>query len=122
MVETPELDRQHAVMSDAHVLSEFYDWLQSQGVHLMRWRTDLPDERRCTTLACNEGKIYNRRKHAVEDCSSCDGTGWRTITVEGWVHDGRSPQQLLADYFKIDLDKIEAERRALLADIRTQNG
>lgn len=34
-----------------------------------------------------------------------------------YMLDGRSPEQLMADYFGIDLTKIEAERRAILATL-----
>jgi len=30
-------------------------------------------------------------------------------------------QKILAEYFKIDLDKVEEERRAVLDDIRRRN-
>lgn len=84
--ETPELDRQLAVLKDkrspSNVLTEFYDWLCSQGYHIAQ---------------------YAERE------------GYRDQMLEPV---GKSPEQLLADFFGIDRDKIEAERRAILEHLR----
>lgn len=37
---------------------------------------------------------------------------------EGWVPVGRDAEQLIADYYEIDLKKVEKERRAILAHVR----
>lgn len=46
--------------------------------------------------------------------------------TDGWgspryMPDPRQPEQLMADFFGIDLNKIEAERRAILDHIRSVN-
>ncbi len=37
-----------------------------------------------------------------------------------WTPTGKSTQQVLAQYFKIDLDKIEKEKRAMLDELRSR--
>lgn len=108
---TPELDKRSEIIKDGHsqAIGEFLDWLQQQGLSLMRYRTDLTDERPCSRC---DGE--NR------ECPRCNGSRFIEITVSGWTSDGRSVEQLLADYFEIDLTKIEEERRALLDHIRTE--
>jgi len=56
-----------------------------------------------------------------------DEKGW---VLAEWTQDGMRndylkpvyfrPDQLFADFFGIDLDKIESERRAILEELRTQ--
>lgn len=39
---------------------------------------------------------------------------------EVWMHKRKSHEEMLADYFEIDLDKVEEERREILESL--QNG
>lgn len=39
-----------------------------------------------------------------------------------YIPDGRSIQQILADYFEIDLNKLDDEKRAMLNELRKANG
>lgn len=85
-VKTPELNRLAEVSVTSTTIGEFIDWLHNdQKLRLCEWREEV------------------RRGHD------------RDYAPEGFYEDSRSIEQLLADYFKIDLKKIEAERRALLA-------
>ncbi|HEY2086620.1 MAG TPA: hypothetical protein VGH54_11435 [Mycobacterium sp.] len=43
------------------------------------------------------------------------------VTTRGWVHEQRGTERLLADWSGIDLRKIKAEKRQMLASIRTAN-
>ena len=91
MPHTPELEKQAEVVRSgkAEIVQEFYDWLhEEKGWVLARW---VP----------------------VEERSTGDGIyGEQPVPV--YVQ----PEQLMADFFGIDRDKIETERRAVLDAIR----
>jgi len=135
-VETPELDRRTAIMPQAETLTEFVDWLESEGLRICA----LDKRSACTGMwdpqagrdgvsyHCDDGTLrrdtfYTLRKtdtdRSGETCPKCDGAGWvesgpgeyEPIT-EGW-------ERLFARFFGLDLDKIEAERRALLESLGT---
>jgi hypothetical protein len=112
----PEHDKQAKVIEDAGTIGEFLEWLQSDGTHLMVWRTDMTDMRQCT------GSIYPARDCPGEGCDRCGGEGFYEITgIEMWVDDRRSINALLADFFGIDLTKLNAEKAQMLADIRGES-
>lgn len=50
-------------------------------------------------------------------CCRCGKEREYVIPVRGWVHEQRGTEQLLADWAGIDLVKVEAERRRMLASI-----
>jgi len=128
----PEHDRLAAISDQSQVCGEFLEWLQSEGLHLMRWRTGLTD-----TMACGPGwpsavggghsRQLKLCADGVRRCMRCgkplDEEGTYEVAVEnwvseGWVSEGRSIEQLLAAFFGIDLDKIETEKRQMLARMR----
>jgi hypothetical protein len=150
----PEHDRQALVVEQTQAIGEFLDWLETQGVQLMRYRTDLEDIRP-TDPDCPERKRKHRddpcwptsdsdvgsalyyethclhwhgKARDADDCIQepglccwCEKGREYTITTRGWVHEQRGTLQLLADWAEIDLAKIEAEKRQMLAAIRAAN-
>lgn len=150
----PEHDRQAKVVEQTQAIGEFLDWLESQGVQLMRYREDLEDIRP-TDPDCRERKREYRaepcwptsasdvgsadyydthclhwhgKSRDADDniqepglCCWCEKGHEYTITTRGWVHEQRGIVQLLADWAGIDLKKIEAEKRQMLAAIRSAN-
>jgi hypothetical protein len=51
------------------------------------------------------------------------GSGSRLRVRDGdYYTTHKTPEQLLADFFKIDLDKVENERRALLERVQEDAG
>jgi hypothetical protein len=121
---TPTLEKMAAVRETSQGIGEFLDWLhESQSLHLMAYRTDQIDTRPCPGDGgwlgdpCDDGVMYLGKPNE-RDCTNCDGKGYIEVKVEGWVEDPRSIEQLLADYFEIDLKAVEKERRALLEEIR----
>ena len=90
---TPELDKRKREVLDPglnKVVQDFYDWLtQEKGYVLARY---VPEEERF------EGDgIYGEQPVAVHP----------------------DPEQMMAEFFGIDLAKIEAERRAILEYLRS---
>lgn len=165
MPATPELDKQRAVAfterEPSHVLSEFYDWLQAEGIEFATWGEPYDVQERCPTcddrakgidpkslrrrhkdvlgigrtreerrgsrwtgLTVGESREYEERlRRECRPCPDCDPAtpGFRYVTR---IHQDRltplnqGPERLFARFFGIDLDKIEAERRAILEAIR----
>ena len=93
-VQTPELDKQSAIIRSgkAETVQNFYDWLIEEK-HWVLARYVPAEERRS-----NDG-IYGEQP------------------VQVYIQ----PEDLMAEFFGIDRNTIEAERRALLAAIRSQS-
>jgi hypothetical protein len=94
----PECARARAIKDKSQIVGEFLNWLQTEKkVHL------------CTI-----------HEH-TEDCKKWRGGVYRIVCD---FHDSQyvpfsyGVEKLLADYFKIDLNKMEDEKRALLDYIR----
>lgn len=143
-VETPELDRRSEIMhSEEHpheTLGAFYDWLHAHGLVIAKWldgetRTR---ERRCPDcggLGIDIASLNERQRQlrdarvgvddlpgTTEPCSRCNGDGFVLedyfVDDPQLVEDYRPPEQLLADYFDLDLVKISDEQMALLKAIQ----
>lgn len=54
-------------------------------------------------------------------CWCLKGRHYEVTGLQAWVHDSRSYEQLLADWAGIDLVKVEAERRQMLASLSAAN-
>lgn len=123
---TPELDKQSDIIAtgDSQAIGEFLTWLAERNIHLMRWETDRQRMDTCPGeddyTHCKEGRAVGRRGTIYDrDCPQCHGTGEVKVRLKAdYVADGRTTEQLLADFFGIDLVKIEAEKRALLRSLR----
>lgn len=87
-----EIDKLRAAKEEAAILSEFLDWLnQDAGFTLCKWR---------------------------DFVSHSDEVG--DYTAEGYYPIQKSYEQLLADYFEIDLQKLEQERQEILDNLRKE--
>ncbi len=84
-----ELDKMRLARKSSHVLTDLLDWLGENGYAICRWQD------------------YVRHSDELGDFSP-----------EGWFPKHNSHEQLLADFFDIDMKKVEEERRALLESIR----
>ncbi|HET9893755.1 MAG TPA: hypothetical protein VFQ44_02365 [Streptosporangiaceae bacterium] len=69
--------------------------------------------------------VWYQRQHCThwtgedKDCCRCGNGRHYTVTgIRSWVEDGRTTTALLAEFFEIDLSKIEAEKRAMLDAVR----
>jgi hypothetical protein len=93
---TPELDRQSKAIKDgAHRIGEFLDWLEEQGYVLARYAK--PD-------ADGEYEADGYDRYSGE------------VLHQSYV----GKEKLIAGFFGLDLDKIEAERMALLEHLRAR--
>ena len=94
-IETPELDKMSAAQSKSQAIGGFLEWLGEKGMLICRSATKA-DERD------DEGE-------------HTDVKGGDLLPVY------KSIEDMLAEYFEIDLKKAEAERRAILDELRRQN-
>lgn len=87
----PECEKLHAVHEESQKIGEFLTWLKSK-VELATWEENEDDD----TNAYMPELLYPAHKY---------GGDYGT-------------QLLLAEYFGIDLDKVEEERRQILEELR----
>jgi hypothetical protein len=113
----PEHEKLTAISDASQAIGEFLDWLSSEkSVHRMVWR-EWDEEFPCTDhrgwLRLGEGR--------ERVCGYCGGAGESGVIREhheGWVPLPDTVRALLAEYFHIDQDALEAEKRAMLAELR----
>jgi len=135
---TPELDRQSAIIESgkAEAVQDLLDWLEEQGYTICETqttRTDFcngPGSSLGTTSCGMDGKLIRditgrdgKRYYKGDTCPECHGTGEVTVdlTEPRYMPTFKTKQALMEDHFGIDPKKIEAERRALLAALRSQS-
>ncbi len=94
--QTPELDKLHAVKDKSQACGEFVEWLKEHKIVL--------------------AKIHEHTDHCYEDGDRVCGA-----SKDELVLDMTRLEKHLANFFEIDLDKVEAEKRALLDEIRKVN-
>ena len=92
-IKTPELNKMLAMQDKSQKIGEFLEWLSEQDIELMK-----QPEEKCS------------------DCYECENCG--SVIME-YINQNR--EQMLADFFDIDLGKCEKERTALLDAVREDN-
>lgn len=138
-VPTPELDKQLACnepRSPFDVLSDFYDWLQAEGLVIAEYGRQR--ERSAVCPRCrgrrfsNEGLNERERQllaigalpdHEREPCPKCDATGkvWESYVDEDSLQPldiFSDPEVLFARFWGLDLHKIRKEREDVLSALR----
>lgn len=98
---TPELDRLLAVAPFSQHVGDFLDWLAQEGFVLAKH-------------ACPHGNLDHLDCEESKYCRRGDETPvlWAQHV---------NPEATLAAFYDIDLNKIEAERRAVLEYLRSEN-
>lgn len=141
-VPTPELEKRKAIIDSgkAAVVQDFFDWLKAEGVIFAQhgepyevvlccrvrngytreewtpqWRS-YPYESDLTGrheyAPCNpDGSLRDEQPPIVETRFNDDKLGFHRLF-------GKDGEAVLAEFFDIDLQKIDAEQRALLDAIR----
>jgi hypothetical protein len=103
---TPELDRMKAVTTESQQCGQFLEWLLGEkGYSIVTYHKHGPD---CAGWDEDRGRYHP----SGED--RCGASENELMPVHINI------QQLLAEYFGIDLDKVENERRAILERIQAQ--
>lgn len=88
----PECEKLHKVSHISQQIGEFLDWLREQHITLCRWQDTI--------------------RHSDE---------FGDYTPQGYYMANDRTEKLLADFFEIDLDKVEEERLAMLKKLRGRN-
>jgi hypothetical protein len=118
----PEHDKLHAIKDESQACGEFIDWLRSQGMHLC-----YPHKH---TKSCWERGTVEPPVDGKHRSYSLDE--WhRKYTDETWIDCGTEEEKmlfvttpvtkLLADFFGINLTKLEKEKEQMLDDIRKEH-
>ncbi len=111
-----EIEKMLAVQSSSHTIGAFLEWAQhEQGISLMVWREESYED------DCQNGLLSQVPDWDHDGCTFCGGTKRVERTRQEWYSDGRSIERLLAEYFDVDLVKVEEEKQAALAMIRERS-
>lgn len=88
-----ELEKMRAVKNESISLSRFLDFLSESGYTICRWQ--------------------EHQRHGPDPSD---------YTPEGFYPKQNTHEELLAEFFEIDLKKVEEERQALLHELRKGQG
>lgn len=122
MSDYPEHDKLMAVKDESQTIGEFLDWLPGG--------TDLRVCERIVKTDCRGGGIWERwtciggrkindREDSDEgECPICHGTGLVDRDEPLYLPAHVDINKILAKFFEIDLNKLEAEKRAMLDALR----
>lgn len=107
----PEHDKLHKVADISQEIGEFIDvGLPKMGMEIYELVT-----RDCDCPHCREGRGEITAWHDKgEKATIVNGA----VQITEWVPTHKSAQAILATYFDIDLKKIDAEKDAMLAELR----
>lgn len=122
----PECEKMHAVHDKSQIIGEFVDvFLESKGIILAEWTREMDCGWESWTmvdglakLRCVDGDLFDIDGDFSGVCEMCDGTG--VVKRDHPVLDPTRSRivDLLAEFFEINLDKVEAERRQMLESLR----
>lgn len=119
MSQYPECDKLAAISKESQSIGEFIEWLQQEkGVRLAHYGMK---EKWCS---CPGFNVFGGDE--FKDCPKCKGTHFQQnedgtpvlIKSETLMSYPKNTEGLLAEFFKIDMNKVEEERRAMLKSIR----
>jgi len=129
MSDYPEHDKRAKILEKSQAIGEFLDWIGEQGYRLQKW-VEQDEEGPCPGTIfhdCDGGRRVDVPFDGGEPytterrCQKCGGTGVYTTHFEGEVELMRPIESVLAEFFGIDLNIIEQERRAMLASLRGES-
>lgn len=127
MSDYPEHEKLQSISDHSQVIGEFVEWLAGEkGIHLGEWERQIDCGWRSAStvggvprLRCRAGQLITHMgEENGDECEVCDGTGYVERIEPRMFPVNRGITNLLADFFDIDLDKIEVEKRAMLDHLR----
>jgi hypothetical protein len=136
----PESDKVIAAAPESQKLGEFLEWLEERGYQLGYYMPILDPETRYLVVKCpscddqdcwrilDELSLtvsglmpthFGREERAHDQAASLEDERLRKAQENPqFVPLIRRKEELLAEYFEIDLDRVEEERRGLLEALR----
>ena len=125
MAEYPEHDKLTAISDDAQICGGFVEWLREiQELHLTKWF-----EKRFFCTECGEVPENEVRGNGMYSDSNAYGFHKNNERCDadveyvsaGYQLERRNIEELLAEFFGIDEQKLENEKRAMLDECRAMN-
>lgn len=107
----PECEKLAKVSKESNSIGAFLDWLQEQGISLTKWQDegDNGEPRYIDETTGEQASML-----ALNSINNPECEEWS----EGYFAINTPTEKLLAQYFDIDMNKVEKERRQILEDIR----
>ena len=110
----PEHEKLSAVREHSQAIGEFLEWLNhSEGISLCRWQ-NYGTNGQPRYVGPDHPRRQELNPRGLEFVTNPDFEEWG----EEFQPDHRGVQLLLADYFGIDLARLDAEKRAMLDSLR----
>jgi hypothetical protein len=97
----PECEKMKAIQKESQTIGEFLEWLSGKGIHLVTVHTH--------TDACLDEEGESKDEFGNRLCGYSEGAYQPLHT---------STENLLADYYNINLDKVDAEKDQMLKELR----
>lgn len=115
MSDYPEHEKLSKVQDASQAIGEFLDWLTGeQGVQLCRWQSHA-NNGQPRYVGPNHPRSQELNPHGIKYVDNPDFEE----RLEGLYPDGRPIQELLAEYFGVDLQRLDSEKRVILDRLRT---
>lgn len=123
MSDYPECEKMRAVSDESQKIGEFLDWLGTADMTIAVWTRLAPCEWRSWNghRGCVDGRIIDFEDDDLDldQCENCAGEG--VVECNPFLERlNIGPEALLARYFEIDMVKVDAERAAMLDELRAQ--
>lgn len=118
-VDTSELDRLNRQSEAYNAIMEFVEeFLPSENISLYQYATGLTDQRVCNGPRGGFMDLCPHDQDPSRDCSKCLNTGLYEIEIENRdLPYSASKQDLVYKFLGIDPQKVEKQRRAVLASL-----
>lgn len=115
----PEHIKLMAIKDQSQAIYDFLEWLASTGLHLQYWYEG-EVEQLCpgwNLYDCRQGQSFNGHR-VIGVCKRCNGLGKIMVSERGWVSNNKTADTMLAEFFGIDLVKLEQEKRTMLGKMQ----
>ena len=102
--EYPEHEKLAKIKEQSQAIGEFLEWLESKHRSICKWQEGITEADRI-----------------IDAFATAHGKGNPDINEEperGWFPICQSIEKTLAEFFNIDLNKLEQEKRQILEEIR----
>lgn len=122
-----ECDKIFEVKEKSQAIGEFLEWLGSKGIMLAKEAYEDPEKQYSCDACDGTGRVDMFCGIPVSGdsvaCRACNGEGNRKGRgrLENLIPLTHTTENLLADFFEIDLKKVEIEKREILKQLRKAN-